>query len=197
MCVKETWSSTSITPEELLSQLKETVWVHTTSPVPPGTTSSSSTDPGCWDKTTAWWRRPWAAERERAYRCGVSWNLSGASAWLIFHYKTHWSEDETNFFLLWFSSSDPHLSHQGSHVTRWPGFYILQWRLYSSPSCTSSSRPRVDDVLASLQVSSHKCRVMYFTEVLRSTDFRSVSLHCKVLSIKIQLKHGKLKKHTF
>uniref|UniRef100_A0A8C1QZR0 SEC14-like lipid binding 1 n=1 Tax=Cyprinus carpio TaxID=7962 RepID=A0A8C1QZR0_CYPCA len=40
------------------------------------------------------------------------------------------------------------------------------------PSCTSSSRPRVDDVLASLQVSSHKCRVMYFTEVLRSTDFR-------------------------
>ncbi|XP_016102085.1 SEC14-like protein 1, partial [Sinocyclocheilus grahami] len=53
-------------------------------------------------------------------------------------------------------------SVQGSHVTRWPGFYILQWRLYSSPSCTSSSRPRVDDVLASLQVSSHKCRVMYF-----------------------------------
>ncbi len=70
--------------------------------------------------------------------------------------------------------SDPHLSHQGSHVTRWPGFYVLQWRLYSSPSCTSSSRPRVDDVLASLQVSSHKCKVMYFTEVLHSTDFRSV-----------------------
>ncbi|RXN27842.1 SEC14 1 isoform X2 [Labeo rohita] len=63
-------------------------------------------------------------------------------------------------------------SVQGSHVTRWPGFYILQWRLYSSPSCTSSSRPRVDDVLASLQVSSHKCKVMYFTEVLQSTDFR-------------------------
>ncbi|XP_059369412.1 SEC14-like protein 1 [Carassius carassius] len=78
-------------------------------------------------------------------------------------------------------------SVQGSHVTRWPGFYILQWRLYSSPSCTSSSRPRVDDVLASLQVSSHKCRVMYFTEVLRSTDFRSVSLHHKVLSIKTPL----------
>lgn len=63
-------------------------------------------------------------------------------------------------------------SVQGSHVTRWPGFYVLQWRLYSSPSCTSSSRPRVDDVLASLQVSSHKCKVMYFTEVLHSTDFR-------------------------
>ncbi|XP_043088671.1 SEC14-like protein 1 isoform X2 [Puntigrus tetrazona] len=63
-------------------------------------------------------------------------------------------------------------SVQGSHVTRWPGFYILQWRLYSSPPCSSSSRPRVDDVLASLQVSSHKCKVMYFTEVLHSTDFR-------------------------
>ncbi|KAL0152951.1 hypothetical protein M9458_051780, partial [Cirrhinus mrigala] len=62
-------------------------------------------------------------------------------------------------------------SVQGSHVTRWPGYYILQWRLYSSPLCTSSSRPRVDDVLASLQVSSHKCKVMYFTEVLQSTDF--------------------------
>ncbi|XP_077086882.1 SEC14-like protein 1 [Siphateles boraxobius] len=63
-------------------------------------------------------------------------------------------------------------SVQGSHVTRWPGFYILQWRLYSTPTCTSSSRPRVDDVLASLQVSSHKCKVMYFTEVLQSKDFR-------------------------
>ncbi|XP_067313499.1 SEC14-like protein 1 [Pseudorasbora parva] len=63
-------------------------------------------------------------------------------------------------------------SVQGSHVTRWPGSYILQWRLYSTPTCTSSSRPRVDDVLASLQVSSHKCKVMYFTEVLPSTDFR-------------------------
>lgn len=63
-------------------------------------------------------------------------------------------------------------SVQGSHVTRWPGSYILQWRLYSTPTCTSSSRPRVDDVLASLQVSSHKCKVMYFTEVLQSTDFR-------------------------
>lgn len=69
------------------------------------------------------------------------------------------------------------VSHQGSHVTRWPGFYILQWRLYSTPTCTSSSRPRVDDVLASLQVSSHKCKVMYFTEVLQSTDFRSGCLH--------------------
>lgn len=182
MCVKETWSSTSITPEELLSQLKETVWAHTTSPVPPETTSSWSTDPGCWDKTTAWWRRPWAAERERAYRCGVSWTLSQHQHGSYFTTKhTDQKMRHTSF------CSDPLLSHQGSHVTRWPGFYILQWRLYSSPSCTSSSRPRVDDVLASLQVSSHKCRVMYFTEVLLSTDFRSVSLHRKVLSIKTPL----------
>ncbi|XP_056143219.1 SEC14-like protein 1 isoform X2 [Lampris incognitus] len=63
-------------------------------------------------------------------------------------------------------------SVQGSHVTRWPGFYILQWRFHSSPACTASSLPGVDDVLASLQVSSHKCKVMYYTEVLGSRDFR-------------------------
>ncbi|XP_054462975.1 SEC14-like protein 1 [Anoplopoma fimbria] len=63
-------------------------------------------------------------------------------------------------------------SVQGSHVTRWPGFYILQWRFHSSPACSASSLPRVDDVLASLQVSSHKCKIMYYTEVLASHDFR-------------------------
>ncbi|KAE8283023.1 SEC14-like protein 1 [Larimichthys crocea] len=63
-------------------------------------------------------------------------------------------------------------SVQGSHVTRWHGFYILQWRFHSSPACTASSLPRVDDVLASLQVSSHKCKIMYYTEVLASHDFR-------------------------
>ncbi|XP_026773037.3 SEC14-like protein 1 isoform X2 [Pangasianodon hypophthalmus] len=52
-------------------------------------------------------------------------------------------------------------SIQGSHVTRWPGFYILQWRFHSSASS-----------LSSLQVSTQKCRVMYYTEVLRSDDFR-------------------------
>ncbi|XP_053707520.1 SEC14-like protein 1 isoform X1 [Synchiropus splendidus] len=55
-------------------------------------------------------------------------------------------------------------SVQGSHVTRWPGFYILQW----SFSCASG----LDDVLASLQASFHKCKVMYYTEVLASHDFR-------------------------
>ncbi|XP_060945443.1 SEC14-like protein 1 [Limanda limanda] len=63
-------------------------------------------------------------------------------------------------------------SVQGSHVTRWPGFYILQWRFHSSPACNASSLPRVDDVLASLQVSSHKCKIMFYTEVLASHDFR-------------------------
>uniref|UniRef100_UPI001EAF3499 SEC14-like protein 1 n=1 Tax=Oncorhynchus gorbuscha TaxID=8017 RepID=UPI001EAF3499 len=63
-------------------------------------------------------------------------------------------------------------SVQGSHVTRWPGFYILQWRFHCSPACSTSSLPRVDDVLASLQVSSHKCKVMFYTEVLGSEDFR-------------------------
>ncbi|XP_060882725.1 SEC14-like protein 1 [Labrus mixtus] len=63
-------------------------------------------------------------------------------------------------------------SVQGSHVTRWPGFFILQWRFHSSPACSASSLPRVDDVLASLQVSSHKCKIMYYTEVLASSDFR-------------------------
>ncbi|XP_060748765.1 SEC14-like protein 1 [Tachysurus vachellii] len=52
-------------------------------------------------------------------------------------------------------------SIQGSHVTRWPGFYILQWRFHSSASS-----------LSSLQVSTQKCRVMYYTEVLQSADFR-------------------------
>lgn len=61
-------------------------------------------------------------------------------------------------------------SIQGSHVTRWPGFYILRWKMHSPSS--GSSMVRVDDVLASLQGSSHKCKVMYYFEVLASEDFR-------------------------
>lgn len=57
-------------------------------------------------------------------------------------------------------------------MTRWPGFYILQWKFHSMPACAATSLPRVDDVLASLQVSSHKCKVMYYTEVIGSEDFR-------------------------
>ncbi|XP_078510749.1 SEC14-like protein 1 [Lissotriton helveticus] len=63
-------------------------------------------------------------------------------------------------------------SVQGSHVTRWPGYYILQWKFHSMPACATTNLPRVDDVLASLQVSSHKCKVMYYTEVIGSEDFR-------------------------
>uniref|UniRef100_A0A3Q3AVG4 SEC14 like lipid binding 1 n=1 Tax=Kryptolebias marmoratus TaxID=37003 RepID=A0A3Q3AVG4_KRYMA len=63
-------------------------------------------------------------------------------------------------------------SVQGSHITRWPGFYILQWRFHNMPACSATNLPRVDDVLATLQVSSHKCKVMFYTEVLGSEDFR-------------------------
>ncbi|TKS69276.1 SEC14-like protein 1 [Collichthys lucidus] len=63
-------------------------------------------------------------------------------------------------------------SVQGSHITRWPGFYILQWKFHNMPACSATNLPRVDDVLATLQVSSHKCKVMYYTEVLGSEDFR-------------------------
>uniref|UniRef100_A0A8C9U9S3 SEC14 like lipid binding 1 n=1 Tax=Scleropages formosus TaxID=113540 RepID=A0A8C9U9S3_SCLFO len=68
-------------------------------------------------------------------------------------------------------------SVQGSHITRWPGFYILQWKFHNMPACAATNLPRVDDVLATLQVSSHKCKVMYYTEVLASEDFRSVISH--------------------
>ncbi|XP_076153858.1 SEC14-like protein 1 isoform X2 [Alosa pseudoharengus] len=65
-------------------------------------------------------------------------------------------------------------SIQGTHVTRWPGFYILQWRFHVSTAaaCSGSSLARVDDMLASLQGAPHRCRVLYYTEVLQSRDFR-------------------------
>ncbi|XP_077461822.1 SEC14-like protein 1 isoform X1 [Stigmatopora argus] len=72
-------------------------------------------------------------------------------------------------------------SVQGSHITRWPGFYILQWKFHNMPSCSTTNLPRVDDVLATLQVSSHKCKVMYYTEVLGSEDFRMAC--CDVQSL--------------
>ncbi|XP_034043305.1 SEC14-like protein 1 isoform X2 [Thalassophryne amazonica] len=72
-------------------------------------------------------------------------------------------------------------SVQGSHITRWPGFYILQWRFHSMAACAATNLPRVDDVLATLQVSSHKCKVMYYTEVLGSEDFRTAC--CDVQSL--------------
>ncbi|XP_041938994.1 SEC14-like protein 1 isoform X1 [Alosa sapidissima] len=71
-------------------------------------------------------------------------------------------------------------SIQGTHVTRWPGFYILQWRFHGSAAaaCSGSSLARVDDMLASLQGAPHRCRVLYYTEVLQSRDFRyTTTLH--------------------
>ncbi|KAM4585338.1 SEC14-like protein 1 isoform 1-T1 [Odontesthes bonariensis] len=72
-------------------------------------------------------------------------------------------------------------SVQGSHITRWPGFYILQWKFHNMPACSATNLPRVDDVLATLQVSSHKCKVMFYTEVLGSEDFRTAC--CDVQSL--------------
>ncbi|XP_069569988.1 SEC14-like protein 1 isoform X1 [Brachyistius frenatus] len=72
-------------------------------------------------------------------------------------------------------------SVQGSHITRWPGFYILQWKFHNMPACSATNLPRMDDVLATLQVSSHKCKVMYYTEVLGSEDFRTAC--CDVQSL--------------
>uniref|UniRef100_A0A8C5D0K8 SEC14-like protein 1 n=1 Tax=Gouania willdenowi TaxID=441366 RepID=A0A8C5D0K8_GOUWI len=81
-------------------------------------------------------------------------------------------------------------SVQGSHITRWPGFYILQWKFYNMPACSATNLPRVDDVLATLQVSSHKCKVMYYTEVLGSEDFRflvGISQYSGITSASISL----------
>lgn len=87
---------------------------------------------------------------------------------------------EANQVALTGGSSSPFISlracSQGSHITRWPGFYILQWKFHNTPACAATNLPRVDDVLATLQVSSHKCKVMFYTEVLGSEDFRSVSV---------------------
>ncbi|XP_066516420.1 SEC14-like protein 5 [Hoplias malabaricus] len=52
-------------------------------------------------------------------------------------------------------------SVQGSHVTRWPGLYILQWTVYS-PTPSDEAAPG----------SAHTCKLMYYTELLDSHDFR-------------------------
>uniref|UniRef100_A0A8B9GY73 SEC14 like lipid binding 5 n=1 Tax=Astyanax mexicanus TaxID=7994 RepID=A0A8B9GY73_ASTMX len=57
-------------------------------------------------------------------------------------------------------------SIQGSHITRWPGLYILQWRA-SGPAPSNAN-----DVIPSLTSSTHTCKLMYYTELLASYDFR-------------------------
>ncbi|XP_062396019.1 SEC14-like protein 5 [Sardina pilchardus] len=63
-------------------------------------------------------------------------------------------------------------SIQGSHITRWPGIYIVQWKATGHTPSSGPSLSRVDDVLASLQGSAPRCKVLYYTEVLASHDFR-------------------------
>ncbi|XP_072464320.1 SEC14-like protein 5 isoform X2 [Notamacropus eugenii] len=64
-------------------------------------------------------------------------------------------------------------SIQGSHVTRWPGFYLLQWKMATPVACAASSLPRVDDALTSVQSPGRKCKLLYYYEVLASVDFRN------------------------
>ncbi|XP_030653817.1 SEC14-like protein 5 [Nomascus leucogenys] len=63
-------------------------------------------------------------------------------------------------------------SIQGSHVTRWPGVYLLQWQMHSPPGSVACSLPGVDDVLTALHSPGPKCKLLYYCEVLASEDFR-------------------------
>ncbi|XP_074647763.1 SEC14-like protein 5 [Tubulanus polymorphus] len=54
-------------------------------------------------------------------------------------------------------------SVQGSHVTSQSGHYILQWKYFNSARASQSF---------DFSLSSHKSKVMYYTEVLSSEDFR-------------------------
>ncbi|XP_008844818.1 SEC14-like protein 5 [Nannospalax galili] len=63
-------------------------------------------------------------------------------------------------------------SIQGSHVTRWPGTYLLQWQIYNPPESVACSLPGMDDVLTALHSPGPKCKLLYYCEVLASEDFR-------------------------
>ncbi|XP_059010826.1 SEC14-like protein 5 [Mustela lutreola] len=63
-------------------------------------------------------------------------------------------------------------SIQGSHVTRWPGIYLLQWQMHSPPGNAACSLPGVEDVLTALHSPGPKCKLLYYYEVLASEDFR-------------------------
>uniref|UniRef100_A0A8C2PE09 SEC14 like lipid binding 5 n=1 Tax=Capra hircus TaxID=9925 RepID=A0A8C2PE09_CAPHI len=63
-------------------------------------------------------------------------------------------------------------SIQGSHVTRWPGVYLLQWRMHSPPAHVACSLPGVEDVLTALHSPGPRCKLLYYYEVLASEDFR-------------------------
>ncbi|ELK34697.1 SEC14-like protein 5 [Myotis davidii] len=57
-------------------------------------------------------------------------------------------------------------SIQGSHVTRWPGIYLLQWQVHGPPGNV------VEDVLTPLHSPGPRCKLLYYYEVLASEDFR-------------------------
>ncbi|XP_035876850.1 SEC14-like protein 5 isoform X2 [Phyllostomus discolor] len=56
--------------------------------------------------------------------------------------------------------------HEGSHVTRWPGIYLLQWQMHTPPGNV------VEDVLTALHSPGTRCKLLYYYEVLASEDFR-------------------------
>ncbi|XP_036135752.1 SEC14-like protein 5 [Molossus molossus] len=57
-------------------------------------------------------------------------------------------------------------SIQGSHVTRWPGIYLLQWQMHAPPGNV------VEDVLMAPHSPGRRCKLLYYYEVLASEDFR-------------------------
>ncbi|XP_037056554.1 SEC14-like protein 5 [Peromyscus leucopus] len=63
-------------------------------------------------------------------------------------------------------------SVQGSHVTQWPGTYLLQWQIHSPAESVACSLPGVEDVLTALHSPGPKCKLLYYCEVLASEDFR-------------------------
>uniref|UniRef100_A0A8C9PDN7 SEC14 like lipid binding 5 n=1 Tax=Spermophilus dauricus TaxID=99837 RepID=A0A8C9PDN7_SPEDA len=73
-------------------------------------------------------------------------------------------------------------SIQGSHVTRWPGVYLLQWQVHSPPGSMACSLP--GDVLTALHSPGPKCKLLYYCEVLASEDFSAGANHTgKMLGI--------------
>ncbi|KAG8506466.1 SEC14-like protein 5 [Galemys pyrenaicus] len=63
-------------------------------------------------------------------------------------------------------------SIQGSHVTRWPGVYLLQWQVHSPPDSVARGVPGVEDIRSTLHSPGPRCKLLYYYEVLASEDFR-------------------------
>ncbi|XP_036266548.1 SEC14-like protein 5 [Pipistrellus kuhlii] len=57
-------------------------------------------------------------------------------------------------------------SIQGSHVTRWPGIYLLRWQVHDPPGNVT------EDALTALHSPGPRCKLLYYYEVLASEDFR-------------------------